>query len=143
MNKHEISAWWRFALSGLYGIYFCRLLFFTDGSIAEDGWENAREMLTVLVFLVFLLDAYIRRRKGIAEDERDRAISGIAARDALVALGLLVLLTPIIVGGGNLENDAEIVLKVVWFDFYVFACVAFAIWVEAAVTVFHHWRDRR
>ncbi len=142
MNKHEFSAWWRFAVSGLYGIYLCRLLFFADGSITEDGWEDARGMVSVLMVLILLLDAYLRRRKGIAEDERDRAISGIAARDALVALGVLVVSTPIIVQGGVLGKD-EIVLKVDWFDFYVLACIAFAVWVEAAVTVFYHWRDRR
>lgn len=140
MNKHEISAWWRFAVSGLYGIYLCRLLFFADGSLAEDGWEDVRGTFNVLLLLILLLDIYLRRRKGIAEDERDRAISGIAARDALVALGVLVVSTPIIVGG--IGKD-DIVLKNDWFVYYTHACIAFAVWVEAAVTVFHHWRDRR
>jgi hypothetical protein len=40
MNKHELSAWWRLALSGMYGIYLCRLLFFTEEVIADDGWEG-------------------------------------------------------------------------------------------------------
>jgi uncharacterized membrane protein len=143
VSKHELSAWWRLALSAMYGLYLCRLLFFTEEVIADDGWEGIRGTLNFLLVIILLLDAYLRRRKGIAEDERDRAISGIASRDALVALGILVALTPTITGGGVLAKDAEIVLEVAWFDFYVFACIAFAVCVEAAVTVFHHWRDRR
>jgi hypothetical protein len=149
MSKHEYSAWWRFALSAMYGLYLCRLLFFTEEAIADDGWEGIRGTLNFLLVIILLLDAYLRRRKGIAEDERDRAISGIASRDALVALGILVLATPFIltrpfIVAGDIHSGADrVVLNADWFDFYVLACVTFAVWMEAAVTVFHHWRDRR
>lgn len=141
MSKHEYAAWWRFSLSGAVGVWLCWHLFFVEPSVIESGWENVRDAFNIFLLSTFFLDAYLRRRKGIAQDERDRAISGIAARDALVALGILVLATPIIISGGVVGKD-EIVLKVDWFDFYVLACIALAIWVEAAVTVFHHWRDR-
>lgn len=143
MSKHEYSAWWRFALSAIYGVYLCRLLFFTDGNISDDGWADVRDTLNILLVIILLLDAYIRRRKGIAQDERDRAISGSAARDALVALSILMVTTPIIVEGGIRSDVDEIVLDADWLQFYTLACVTFAVWVEAAVTVFHHWRDRR
>lgn len=149
MNKHELSAWWRLVLSTLLGVYLGNVLFFSKDGISKDGWEEVRGNLNILLVVILLLDAWLRRRQGIAEDERDRAISGIASRDALVALAILVLATPFIltrpfIAAGNIHSDLyRIALNTDWFDFYVLACVTFAVWVEAAITVFHHWRDRR
>ncbi len=149
MNKHELSAWWRLVLSTLFGVYLGNVLFFSKDGISKDGWEEVRGNLNILLVVILLLDAWLRRRQGIAEDERDRAISGIASRDALVALAILVLATPFIltrpfIAAGNIHSDLyRIALNTDWFDFYVLACVTFAVWVEAAITVFHHWRDRR
>ncbi len=143
MNKHEYSAWWRFVLSGLFGAYLCWWLFFADQTVVEEAWEGVGDVLNLMfLVIIWVCNAHLRRRKGIAQDERDLAISGIAAQTALVALVVLVMSTPMIVNGGGRWKD-EIVLKRHWFDFYMFACIAFAVWMESAVTVFHHWRDRR
>lgn len=142
MNKHEYAAWWRFALSGLFGACLCWWLFFADRTVAEEGWEGVRDALNIFILFTLVLDAYLRRRKGIAQDERDRAISGIAAQNALVALGIVVLMTPMIISPGELPR-VVVAREYDWLTFYAIACVSFAIWVEAAVTVFHHWRDRR
>lgn len=142
MNKHEYSAWWRFTLSGLIGAYLCWWLFFADRTVTEEGWEGVRGVVNIFMVIVLVLDAYLKRRRGIAQDERDRAISGIAAQNALVALGIVVLTTPMIISPGELTPDV-VTREYGWFTFYAIACVTFAIWVEAAVTVYHHWRDRR
>jgi hypothetical protein len=142
MSKHEYRAWWRFVLSGLFGAYLCWWLFFADQTVVEQAWEGVRDVMDLMFYvMIWVSYVHLRRRKGIAQDERDLAISGIAAQTALVALVLLVLLTPFIVGGDGRED--EVVLKRDWLDFYTLACIAFAVWMEAAVTVFHHWRDRR
>lgn len=143
MNKHELSAWWRLVLSALFGLYLCNVLFFDTESISTEGWQAVRGNLNILLVVILLLDAWLRRRQGIAADERDRAISGIAARDALVALGIVVLVTPMVLKGGEPASKDIVAREYDWMVFYAMACIAFAIWVEAAVTVFHHWRDRR
>lgn len=98
MTKHEYSAWWRFASSGLVGACLFWWLFFSDRTAARDGWESLHDALNILLVLALVLDASLRRRKAIAQDERDRTISAIAAPSALVALGIVVLTTPIIPG---------------------------------------------
>ena len=86
--------------------------------------------------------AWVREYLGVEEDERDRIISGIAGRSALFALILVVLASPMIMSGTAVPEGA-ITREADWLTFYAIACAMFAMSIEAAVTVFHHWRDRR
>lgn len=143
MNRHEHSAWWRFALGGaVFGYLFWRL-FISDSIPPEGEWDDLHDALNVVLVIALLVGESLRKRRGIAQDERDRAISGIAAQNALAALCIVVLTTPMIIRTGGASPEHVIAREYDWLLFYAIGCVAFAIWVEAAVTVFHHWRDRR
>lgn len=142
MNKHEISAWWRLGLGGAFLAYLCWQLFSPAQAVGEAGWDGLRGTLNVFVALFFVAYGFVNRRNGIEEDERDRVISGVAARTALFALILVVVLSPMVMSGsvvprGLVTREAD------WLIFYAVACGIFAMAIEAAVTVFHHWRDRR
>ena len=142
MNKHEQAAWWRLCLCMAFLAYLCWQLFSSEQMFGEEGWDGIRGMLNVFVALFLLMHGLVRRRGGIEEDERDRVISGVAARNALFALIVIVLVSPMILSGtavpkGLVSREAD------WLTFYAVACVMFAMSIDAAVTVFHHWQDRR
>jgi hypothetical protein len=143
MNRHEHSAWWRFALGGAVFGYLFWKLFFSDSIAPVGEWGGLHDALNVVLVIALVVGEYLRKRGGIAQDERDRAISGLAAQNALAALCIVVLTTPMIIRNDTSTTEHAIVREFDWLLFYGVACVAFAIWVEAAVTVFHHWRDRR
>ena len=142
MTKHEHLAWWRLCLGMAFLTYLCWVLFSGKPEVGTVGWEDARDNVGLFVVVFFLASGYVGRRKGIEEDERDRIISGIAGRSALFALILLVLASPMIMSGTAVPEGA-ITREADWLTFYAIACAMFAMSIEAAVTVFHHWRDRR
>ncbi len=143
MNKHELSAWWRFGLSCVHGAYLFWLLFFaSQEAISTETYYRPISMLLFLA-LVYLSAWYLQRRKGVDQDERDRAISMTATRTALLALLLIVGLTPLVLFEIILGAKESITLDLGWSYFYVYACLTLVIWLEAAITVFHHWHDRR
>jgi hypothetical protein len=75
-------------------------------------------------------------------DERDRVISGIAAKHGLVALSLLIMVSTSILQGREYAHWVSS-RSPFWVEHYLIACIAFGWWVEASVSVFHYWRDRR
>lgn len=143
MNKHEISAWWRFAFSGLYGAYLFWWLYFVVKRPMSAGLIHITDSFFIFAMLLLLSALYLRRRKGIDLDERDRAISATAAEIALMGIFVIVGLTPVVLFRMILDVEGSVTLELYWFDFYANACITLMIWLEAAVTVFHHWRDRR
>ena len=143
MNKHEIAAWWRFSLSGVYGAYLVWVLFFASQKAINTAFYYFG--LTTLIFfaLLWLSASYVKRRKGVDQDERDRAISMTANLIALLALLVIVGATPLVLFEIILGMEETVTFHIDWAYFYFNACTTFAIWLEAAITVFHHWRDRR
>ncbi|MBL8263029.1 MAG: hypothetical protein JNM58_11415 [Xanthomonadaceae bacterium] len=143
MSKHEISAWWRLGLSGVYGAYLLWVLFLAgQEAISTAMYYRTASMLSFIV-LIWLSAWYLQRRKGIDQDERDRAITMTATRVALIAVVAIVAMTPIVLFETILGAKEAVTFRLDWAEFYINACLTFAIWVEASVTVFHHWRDRR
>ena len=142
MNKHEHLAWWRLGLGVAFLLYLCWQLSSGEQQAGAGGWENARDMVSLFAVVFFLASGYVRRSKGIEEDERDLIISGIAGRSALFALILVVVVSPMIMSGTAVTKE-PIAREADWLTFYAIACAMFAMSVDAAVTVFHHWWDRR
>lgn len=143
MNKHGFSAWWRFGLSCVHGAYlFCLLFFASQEAISTETYHRPISMLLFLA-LIYLSAWYLQRRKGIDQDERDRAISMAATQAALIALLLIVGLAPLVFFEIILGVKETITLDIEWSYFYVCACLMFLIWQTAASTQFQHWRDRR
>lgn len=143
MNKHELSAWWRFGLSCVHGAYLFWLLFFASQKAVNMAFYYFG--LTTLIFLalLWLSASYVKRRNGVDQDERDRAISMTANLIALLALLVIVGATPLVLFEIILGMEETVTFHIDWAHFYFTACTTFAIWLEAAITVFHHWRDRR
>lgn len=143
MNKQERYAWIRFGVMGGALAYLCLKLFLADDSIAPEGWNETRDMLSILFYALLLVAAVVARPgKGVVADERDKAISASAAKNALVALTLVVLVSAMIIGT---EGHSALLTRHpgAWFEHYLIACLAFAWWVESAACAFQHWRDRR
>lgn len=142
MNKHEHLAWWRLGLGLAFLSCLCWQLSSGEQQAGAGAWEDARDMVSLFVAVFLLASGYVGRRKGIEVDERDRIISGIAGRNALFALIVVVLASPMIMSGTAVPEGA-VTREADWLTFYAIACAMFAMSFEAAVTVFHHWRDRR
>jgi hypothetical protein len=92
--------------------------------------------------LLFAAAVLTRPGKGVVADERDRAISALAARTALAALSLIVFVSAMIIGTDG-HADLLTMRYGGWFEHYLMACLALAWSIESSVCVFHHWRDRR
>ena len=142
MNKHEHLAWWRLGLGVAFLSYLFWQLLPAEQQVGTGRWNDARDMVSLFAVVFFLASMYVGRRKGIEEDERDRIISGIAGRSALFMLIVVVLVSPMIMSGTAVP-EGPITREADWLTFYAIACVMLAMSVEAAVSVFHHWRDRR
>lgn len=144
MNKHEFAAWLRFALIGvIFGGMVWRLFFAETGDAGADVWNATHDAVSVLLYaMVFAMLLLTRPGKGVVEDERDRAISAMAAKAGLVALSLIVAVSATILDIGAYAGVLNS-RPANWFRFYLFACVALAWWVESAVCIFQQWRDRR
>lgn len=143
MNKQEKFAWIRFGGIALVFAYLCWKLFFADAPVGADGWEAIKNNVANLTYVLVFAGAVLTSpRKGVAVDERDRAISASAAKTALVALSLIIAVSGTIIG---MDRYADLLTmrSAAWFEHYLLACLALAWWVESSVTVFHHWRDRR
>lgn len=143
MSKHEISAWWRLGLSGGYGAYLLWVLFLAGQEAISTAMYYRTVSMLFFIVLIWLSAWYLQRRKGIDQDERDRAITMTATRVALIAVVAIVAMTPIVLFETILGAKEAVTFRLDWAEFYINACLTFAIWVEASVTVFHHWRDRR
>ena len=143
MNKHETYAWFRVVFIGTAFAWLCWRLFFADETAGNGVWDRTREMASIAAYaLVFAMAVFTRPGKGVVADERDRTISALAAKYALVALSLVVLVSASIIGTRT-HADLLVDRSGGWFEHYLIACLALAWWVESAVCVFHHWRDRR
>jgi uncharacterized membrane protein len=142
MSAHEYSARWRFAFASLFGTYLFWWLFFADHAI-DQGWSLIRNGSEVFLLFFLALSAYVLRRKGRIVDERERGISENSTQVALIVLCIVVGVTPTFLIRGMWGREDSITLDVALFDFYAIACVVLVVWTEAAVTVFHHVRDRR
>lgn len=143
MNKHESYAWFRVLFIGTACAWLCWRLFFADANGDADFWDRTRETTSIAIYaFLFAMAMFTRPGKGVVADERDRAISAIAAKSALVALSLVLLVSAMIIGS---EGHADLLSARSngWFEHYLLACLMLGWWVESAVCVFHHWRDRR
>lgn len=143
MNKHELSAWWRFGLSGIYGAYLLWVLFLAGQEAISTAMYYRTVSMLFFIVLIWLSAWYLQRRKGVDQDERDRAISMAATQIALLALLVIVGLTPHVFFEIILGVKETVTFHLDWAKFYVNACLTLVIWLEATVTVFLHWRDRR
>ena len=143
MNKQEKFAWIRFAGTAVVFAVLCWKLFFADAPVGADDWEEINNNVSKLFYALIIGGAVLTRPgKGVVADERDRAISASAAKTALVALSLIVVVSGAIVG---MDQYADLLTmrSAAWFEHYLIACLALAWWVESSVCVFHYWRDRR
>ncbi len=143
MNKHEAYAWFRVVFIGTACVWLCWRLFFADATGGADIWDRNREAVSIAFYaFLFAMAVFTRPGKGVVADERDQAISALAARSALVALSLLVIVSATIIGT---EGHADLLTTRSngWFEHYLIACLMLGWWVESAVCSFHHWRDRR
>ncbi len=143
MNTHESYAWFRFAATGMAFAYLSWRLFFADADVGHATWDETRGIMSILLqAFVLVMVILTRPGKGVVADERDRAISASAAKAALIALSLIVLVSAMVVGT---KGHADLLTSRPggWFEHYLIACLALAWWVESAVCVFHHRRDRR
>jgi hypothetical protein len=143
MNKQEKFAWIRLGITASAFVFLCWKLFVASAPVGADGWDETQSNLSILLYaLLFAAFVLTRPGKCVVEDERDRAICAFAARAALAALSLIVVVSATIIG---IEDYADMLTTHPgeWFEHYLFACLALAWWVESAVCVFHHWRDRR
>lgn len=143
MSKHEISAWWRLGLSGGYGAYLLWVLFLAGQEAISTAMYYRTASMLFFIVLIWLSAWYLQRRKGVDQDERDRAITMAATQFALIAVVAIVAATPIVLFEIILGAKETITLRLDWAEFYINACLTFAIWVEAGTTVFLHLRDRR
>ena len=143
MSKHEISAWWRFGLSSVFGAYLSWMLFWASQEAISTAMYYRPALMLLFVTLLLLSAWCLQRRKGVDQDERDRAISMTANLIALIVILVIVGMTPHVLLEIILGAKETVTLRLDWSHFYADACLTFAIWVEASVTVFHHWRDRR
>lgn len=143
MNTDEKWAWLRFGMTASAFAYLCWKLFLVDSPLEVTAWEEVRDNLgNIILVFVFAAIVLIRPGKGVVADERDRAISLLAARTAMVALSLIVLVSATIIGMDGYA-DLTKTRSGRWFEHYLMACLALAWVIESAVCVFHHWRDRR
>lgn len=143
MNKQERFAWIRFGITASAFVFLCWKLFVADAPVGADGWDGTRSSVSILFYaLLFAAAVLTRPGKGVVADERDRAISLLAARTALAALSLIVFVSAMIIG-----TDGHVDLLTTrsggWFEHYLMACLALAWAIESSVCVFHHWRDRQ
>ena len=143
MSKHEISAWWRLGLSAGYGAYLFWVLFLAGQEAIGTAMYYRTASMLLFIALIWLSAWYLQRRKGIDQDERDRAITMTATRVALIAVVAIVVMTPIVLFETILGAKEAVTFRLDWAEFYINACLTFAIWVEAATTVLLHLRDRR
>ncbi len=143
MNKHELSAWWRLGLSGGYGAYLLWVLFLAGQEAISTAMYYRTASMLFFIVLIWLSAWYLQRRKGVDQDERDRAITTAATQFALIAVVAIIAATPIVLFEIILGAKETITLRLDWAEFYINACLTFAIWVEAGTTVFLHLRDRR
>lgn len=143
MSKHEISAWWRLGLSGGYGAYLLWVLLFASQEAISTAMYYRTLSMLFFIALILLSAWYLQRRKGVDQDERDRAITRNATQIALIAVVAIVAATPIVLFEIILGAKEAVTFRLDWAEFYINACLTFAIWVEAATTVFLHLRDRR
>lgn len=143
MNKQEKFGWIRFGITASVFVFLCWKLFLADPRVGDDEWKEIHGSVMNLVLVIALAGFVLTRPgKGVVADERDRAITASAAKTALAALTLIVAVSGTIIGMGSYA-DLLAVRSAEWFEHYLMACLALAWWVESAVTVFHHWRDRR
>jgi uncharacterized membrane protein len=143
MNRQEKWAWIRSAFTASALVFLCWNLFFLDAPDSVNDWKMVEETISTLFFAMLLaFGLLIRPGQGVIEDERDRAISAMAGRAALVALSLIVLVSATIIGSKS-HTGLLATLSGAWVEQYLIACLALAWWIEASVCAFHHWRDRR
>jgi hypothetical protein len=141
MNKQEKFAWARLGIIILVMAYLIWHLL-GDNELPVQKQRDVRgyisNSLYALVFLSLYLSHYV---KGVDVDERDRAISGMAAKHGLVALSLMLLISTVVLQDHNYDGWIS-VRSPFWIEQYLILCIAFGWWIEASVSVFHYWRDR-
>ncbi len=142
MNKQEKFAWARVFVIALLIAYLMRHLF-NDNEVPLQKQDDVRDFIAnsfyILVMLTIYLNSYV---KGVDVDERDRVISGIASKHGFVALSLLLIVSMNVLQQPEFEHWIS-TRSPFWIEQYLLAAVAFGWWIEASVSVFHYWRDRR
>lgn len=143
MNKHEKFAWIRFAMTASTFAFLFWKMFFVDSPVEVTAWEEIHDNISDLFLVSMFAGAVLTRPgKGVVADERDRAISASAAKSALAALTLIIVVSGSIIGM-DAYTDLLTTYPAAWFKHYLIACLALAWAIESSVCVFHHWRDRR
>jgi hypothetical protein len=141
VSKQEKLAWVRLSIIILVTAYLINHLFGDNGlpvQKLDDVRGNVVNGIYVLLFLSWYL---VRHVKGVDVDERDRVISGMAAKNGFAALSLLLMSSTVVF---RLDNYAHWIStrSPSWVELFLILCIAFGWLVEASTSVFHYWRDR-
>ena len=141
MNKQEKLAWARWMLTALIVVYLASNLFIDQPAI-DKNQINIRDFMAAIFYGFVMILLYLGYdTKGVAIDERNIVISGLATKHGLVALSLVIFVSVTFIRGPHEQWVS--MRSPFWLEHYLIACVAFGWWVEASTSVFHYWRDRR
>ncbi len=141
MNKQEKFAWARWTLTALIIVYLASNLFIDQPGI-DKNQPNIHDFMSKIFYGFFMIFLYLGNyTKGIAIDERDMLISGSAAKHGLVAISLVIFVSVTFIRGPYEQWVST--RSPFWLEHYLIVCIAFGWWVEASISVFHYWRDRR